>query len=229
VKRKKGVFMRKLWLFCMVLFAFTAFSAIAQEEPISSDVSSRPTVRRTFYIDIGLGLGGVSYFGDTGKFVDTVSNTAKSHITLDMSLLTMGWAVTQNLYIVGTINGFWDSFFGSYNNQSRVTVTMYGLGTRYYPFGRFLQLGLDVGASQMRKSYEDDFVEFEDDSDFGFGAKVSAGFDFDPSPTGFTGILGGSLMLNVIENEPVLAYMVTFKLAYKAGRTAKSNKKNKAE
>jgi hypothetical protein len=212
----------KKWLFCIALFAFMAPSAFPRD--------------RGFYIDMGLGFGGISYFGGTKDFVDSVGETAEGHSTVDWDAITIGWAATQNLYIVGTISAVWDGFKDDskfpgvdvYSTTSDVFILTYGIGTRYYPFERFLQLGLDLGASRLSTSDRDVTSERDTDgelvavvteydytSDFGFAAKLFIGFDFDPSPTGFTGILGGSLMLNVIEGEPILAYMVSFKLAFK--------------
>jgi hypothetical protein len=189
----------KKWLFCIALFAFMAPQAFSQE--------------RGFYIDAGLGFGGISYSGALGKFVDSVNKAADTRVTLDLDILTIGWAATENLYIVGTADRVADGFSDSDGNQFQIDILMFGIGTRYYPFERFLQLGLDLGVDILYMPA----VPVPAISDPGFGAKLFAGFDFDPSPTGFTGILGGSLILNIIGGEPILAYMVSFKLAYKQG------------
>jgi hypothetical protein len=92
---------------------------------------------------------------------------------------------------------------------------MYSLGARYYPLPskKYLQLGLDVGLSRMNiVHYRQDPP---DDSTAGFGGRLSAAYDFDTTMTGFTVLLGGSLTMNIIENDTSLAYALFFKLAFK--------------
>jgi hypothetical protein len=170
--------------------------------------------QRGFYIDIGMGFGGISYFGGgTKKIADGFSETANIHMTLDLSLLTIGWALTQNVYIVGTIAGVGDGYFDSQMNQNQLTVSMYGIGARYYPLPskKHLQLGLDFGASQVSILDNNKYLY----SDFGFSTRLSAAYDFDSSMTGFTGMPGGALMMNIIENDVSLSYAIFFKLVFK--------------
>ncbi|MDR2797132.1 MAG: hypothetical protein LBB80_02210 [Treponema sp.] len=180
---------------------------------ISSVVSTQER-KRGIYIDLGLGFGGVSYFGgDTKKIADDFKSTADIHMTIDLSLFTIGWALTQNVYLVGTLAGVGDRYLDSQKNQSQISIAMYGIGTRYYPLPskKHLQLGLDVGASYMGVLYN----KKTSNSDFGFSARTSIGWDFDSTMTGFAAILGGDLMLNAIEGDTSLSYALFFKLLFK--------------
>jgi hypothetical protein len=180
---------------------------------ISSVVSAQER-DRGIYIDLGFGFGGISYFDDDTKaMVDFFNSTADKHITMDFSILTIGWALTQNVYLVGNIAGIGDAYFDSQMNQSQISITMYGIGTRYYPLPskKNLQLGLDLGASRMTVLRN----KTRDNSDFGFSARTSVGWDFDSSMTGLALILGGDLMLNVIESDASLSYALFVKLLFK--------------
>jgi hypothetical protein len=200
--------MKRSFLLGLVLFSVSSSLIFAQE---------REERQRGFYIDTGLGFGGISYFGSNAKtMADNFIETANMHITIDLSLLTIGWALAQNMYLVGTIAGTGDGYFDvqmTQMNQSQINVTMYGIGTRYYPLPskKHLQLGLDLGVNQMgildnSKSYN---------SDIGFSGRISAAYDFDTTMTGFTGIFGGTLMMNIIESDTSLSYAVFLKLAFK--------------
>jgi hypothetical protein len=199
------LFMKRSFLFGCLLFLASASLVFAQE---------REERKRGFYIDIGLGFGGVSYFGgDTKTIADGFDETATTHITLDMSFLTIGWALTQNVYLVGTVVGVGDAYFDSLMNQCQLSVFMYGIGARYYPLPskKHLQLGLDVGASRV-SILENTATSL---SDLGFSARLSAAYDIDSSMTGFTGMPGGALMMNIIEGDVSLSYTIFFKLAFK--------------
>jgi hypothetical protein len=197
--------MKRSFLLGFLLFLVSASLMFAQE---------REERKRGFYIDIGLGFGGISYFGGNTKTIaDGFNETANMHMTLDISILTIGWALTQNVYLVGTMAGVGDGYFDSQMNQSQLTVAMYGIGARYYPLPskKHLQLGLDFGAGRVGIL---DNTELSN-SDLGFSTRLSAAYDFDSTMTGFTGMPGGALMLNMIENDVSLSYAIFFKLAFK--------------
>jgi hypothetical protein len=86
--------MKRLFSVGLVLFLVSTSFVFSQEQRER---------KRGFYIDIGFGLGGISYFGgDTKIIADRFNETADTHITIDLSLLTIGWALTKNVYLVGT-------------------------------------------------------------------------------------------------------------------------------
>jgi hypothetical protein len=198
-------FMKRSFLLGFLLFLISASLMFAQE---------REERKRGFYIDIGLGFGGISYFGGNTKTIaDGFNETANTHMTLDLNILTIGWALTQNVYLVGTMAGVGDGYFDSQMKQSQLSVAMYGIGVRYYPLPnkKYLQLGLDFGPSLMG-IVDNNETSY---SDLGFSARFSAAYDFDSTMTGFTGIPGGALMMNIIESDVSLSYTIFFKLAFK--------------
>ncbi|GHU70089.1 hypothetical protein FACS189450_03990 [Spirochaetia bacterium] len=167
--------------------------------------------RRGFYIDMGFGFGGINYLGDTNDFVDTLKEDASIRMTLDLDMITIGWALTQNLYLVGTVAGAGDGFFDSSFNQSQINTYLFGIGTRFYPLKKYLQLGLDLGLSKGITLYNKKIYVTEN----GFGGKLSVGYDFDSTMTGFSSIVGGSFMYSLIENESILSYMAFIKIVFK--------------
>jgi hypothetical protein len=198
-------FMKRSFLFGFLLFLVSASLIFAQE---------REERKRGFYVDIGLGFGGISYFGgDTKTIVDGFNETTNTHMTLDLSFLTIGGALTQNVYLVGIIAGIGDAYFDSEMNQSQLSVAVYGIGARYYPLPsrKHLQLGLDLGVSALGISQNNETST----SDLGFSTRLSAAYDFDSTMTGFTLMPGGALMVNIIENDVSLAYTLFLKLVFK--------------
>ncbi|MDR2757841.1 MAG: hypothetical protein LBB78_00505 [Spirochaetaceae bacterium] len=194
--------MKRSFLFGFLLFLVSTSLIFAQER------------KRGFYVDIGLGFGGISYFGGNTKTIaDSFNKTANIHMTLDLSLLTIGWALTQNVYLVGTIAGVGDGYFDSQMNQSQLSIAMYGIGAKYYPLPskKYLQLGLDLGVSTLGILQNNKTST----SDPGFSTRFSAAYDFDSTMTGFTGMPGGALMMNIIGNDVSLSYTLFFKLAFK--------------
>ena len=194
--------MKKTLVTGLILFLASVCLVTAQER------------RRGFYIDSGIGFGGISYFGgDTKTIADGFKSTADTHMTIDLSMLTIGWALTQNVYLAGTMAGVGDGYVDSQYSPSQISIAMYGIGTRYYPLPskKHLQLGLDLGTSRMVILYKNTLYS----TDFGFSGRLSVGYDFDSTLTGFTGILGGALMANIIESEASLSYAIYFKLAFK--------------
>ncbi|MDR1072186.1 MAG: hypothetical protein LBL45_00715 [Treponema sp.] len=197
--------MKRSFLLGLVLF-LGSFSLVCAQE--------REERSRGLYLDVGLGFGGVSYFsGDTKAIADQFKETADMHMTIDLQLLTIGWALTQSVYLVGTIPAIGDAYFDAQMNQSQINVAMYGIGARYYPLPskKHLQLGLDLGVSRMSILHNNK----QDYSDIGFSGRLSAAYDFDSTMTGFTALLGGALMMNAIEGEASLSYALFFKLAFK--------------
>ncbi|MDR1095610.1 MAG: hypothetical protein LBL31_04420 [Spirochaetaceae bacterium] len=187
---------------------------------VLSGVSAQERARG-IYIDLGLGFGGIHYFGGDAKArADDFNRGAGAHITMDMSFLTIGGALRDNFYLVGTIAGVGDGYSHEKTNQNEaristdvIAISMYGLGLRWYPLKskRHLQLGYDFGISVMLAQTD----ESEDMSDTGFSQRVSIGWDFDSTLTGFAVIVGGSAMLNIIEGDAIVSHALFVKLAFK--------------
>ncbi|MDR1216590.1 MAG: hypothetical protein LBK25_07910 [Treponema sp.] len=199
--------MKRLFLVGLVLFFGSSALVFAQEQ------TER---RRGLYLDVGLGLGGVSYFnGDTKAKADYFNNIAKSRETTDSFLLAIGWALTQDVYLVWAMSTVDDDYADAQLHRSQITINLWGVGARYYPLPskKYLQLGLDVGLSRMVTTYY--MQDIPDSSDGGLSGRLSVACDFDTTMTGLTVLLGGSLMMNIIENDTSLAYALFFKLAFK--------------
>ncbi|MDR0707193.1 MAG: hypothetical protein LBF60_04870 [Treponema sp.] len=196
--------MKRLFLFGLVFLS--SFSLVYAQE--------REERRRGLYVDVGLGFGGVSYFGGGAKATaDGFKETAEMRMTIDIQLLTIGWALMQNMYLVGTIPAVGDAYFDADMNQSQISVAMYGIGARYYPLPskKYLQLGLDAGLSARSILSNNK----EGDPGYGFSGRLSAAYDFDSTMTGITALLGGALMMNALEGDASLSYALFFKLAFK--------------
>jgi hypothetical protein len=187
---------------------------------VSSGVSAQERTRG-IYIDLGLGFGGIHYFGgDTKTKADNFNRGAVTHVTLDMSFFTIGGALRDNLYLVGTIAGVGDGYSHAKTNKNETTIStdmmvisMYGLGLRWYPLQskKHLQLGYDLGISAMLAQTG----ESEDMSETGFSQRVSLGWDFDSTLTGLAVIAGGNAMLNIIEGDASISYALFVKIAFK--------------
>jgi hypothetical protein len=180
--------------------------------------AKRPERARGIYFDTGLGFGGIRYLGDDATTIaDAFDRTATTHLVIDLSMLTIGGALRDNLYFVATVAGVGDAYLDADGNQSQITVAMYGLGVRYYPLPskKHLQLGLDVGANGMHVTYGGEPNKPDGMSDTGFSQRVSIGWDFDSTMTGFAVMAGGDVMLNIIEGEASVSYALFLKLVFK--------------
>jgi hypothetical protein len=138
-------------------------------------------------------------------------------------MLTAGWALTQNFYLVGSISGvndlFYDSLLGESENGKGggIGIYMYGIGARYYPLAnkKHLQLGLDLGPSGMAIVRYAGLDNEESHESWGFSTRFSVGWDFDSTMTGFGAILGADIMFNTIDGDTSLFSGLFFKLLFK--------------
>jgi hypothetical protein len=55
---------------------------------------------RGFYIDAGIGYGGIIYSGESNTIVKNIQDDGFNRITLAVDV-SIGWAVLQNLYALG--------------------------------------------------------------------------------------------------------------------------------
>jgi hypothetical protein len=177
---------------------------------------------RDRYFDFGVG----SYFINHGKERDAVvtdmkdAGLVRTLVYVDMSY---GKALSDNLYIVGSMTGFGDAFIEEMDISVMVNAGflelltyLYGVGIRYYPLpsGLHLQLGADVGlASLMTVSTMSGFETGR--GPFGVGGKISVSWDFDSDMTGPAFVLGAQLLADFIEKELVLGFSIFAKFVYK--------------
>jgi len=196
--------MKKLYLFLAILLFLGAITH-AQE-------------RRGFYIDVGLGWAWIKYpepFNGEVKAVANVSGVTR--ITLDFNL-SIGYAVMQNLYLVGTASGIIDSLNAS--NTLFLTTMLIGPGLKFYPLpeGKYLQIGLDAGYSALSMSLSDSSTSYDGPSGFAF--QVTAAGDFDRTLTGPALQLGAKFYWGLLSKESVYSVSLFAKFAYKGRRRA---------
>jgi hypothetical protein len=201
----------------MCLFCFAAvLSAVSAQERADADSAGERS--RGIYIDLGLGLGSIRYIdGDTKTIADDFNRTAEARTTIDLSMLTIGGALRDNLYLVGNIAGVGDGYFDTQMNHSQITIAMFGFGVRYYPLAskKHLQLGFDLGASTTQITYSEQTNKADVMSSVGFSQRASIGWDFDSTLTGLALMAGGDIMLSVIEGDASVSYALFVKLVFK--------------
>lgn len=173
--------------------------------------------RRGFYIDVGLGLGGVSYGDDVDDTLDELKDFGYDHITLSVDLAA-GGAVRPNLYLVGSVVGFADRYQDSDDSDQYLQLNTYvfGAGVRYYPLPsqKYLLLGADLGLAKMvLQSSEDAFDDVK--SDNGFGFRLMVAYDIDWTLRGPTLQVGAQFMSASIEDEHARAFSLFAKFAFK--------------
>jgi hypothetical protein len=198
-----------------VVLCLCAFLGVLAQAAANDPAQERA---RGIYIDFGLGLGGIRYLGgDTQKIADGFNHTAKTRATVDLSMLTIGGALKDNLYLVGSIAGIGDGYFDEKMNQSQITIAMLGLGARYYPLAskKNLQLGFDLCASASQITYGEQTNKADVMSSVGFSQRASIAWDFDSTLTGLAVLAGGNVTLSTIEGDSSIAYTLFLKLVFK--------------
>jgi hypothetical protein len=195
---------------CKLLMAVVFLGIISL--PVFSQTNER---YRGFYMDMGLGFGGVGYGEEIDNLLEWADDNGVDRMTISLDF-SIGGAVSQNLYVVGSIAGFADGLQKS-SNYMQLTTMLLGLGVRFYPLSsmKHLQLGADVGLGEIGFSSNVAGVEVEVTSDPGFGIKLSAAYDFDSTMTGLALLLGGEVLLDFIEGETIAGYSIFAKFVIK--------------
>jgi hypothetical protein len=187
-------------LMVFILFAGIATSAFAQ-------TASRG---RGFYLDTGIGFGGITY--NYPKLDDQLKSFAdegakRMIISID---LCAGGAISQNMYIVGSLSGFGDRLTVE-PNWVQLSTVLVGFGLRVYPFPTKIQFGLDIGRSQLSLSSN---TGDEMSSPSGFAIKASIAYDFG-SRAGIACLLGINSLISFIDGETISGISGFIKLAYR--------------
>jgi hypothetical protein len=205
--------MKHKLLLGLVFFTGFAFSAFSQETEAKSSPGTVKKRGSGLYLDAGIGLGGIDYHNDV---MDDAINLAidngfeRTVVSIDLSI---GGAIAQNLYFVGSIAGFGDRFDHS-AGYLQVTTMLLGCGLRYYPFSSVnLQFGLDFGLGQVATDSNID-KGMETMSDYGYALKPSIAYDFSPR-AGLSCLLGVESLIGFIEDEVITGWSIFFKLAYR--------------
>ena len=194
--------MKKIFVILFLLFIFGSF-VYAQDEG----------VQRGFYIDVGLGWSWISYPEPLDSSVKAVSKLPSvSRVSLDFDL-SIGYALMQNLYMVGSMGMVGDSLSSA--NTMTLTTILIGPGLKFYPLAsqKYLQLGFDAGYSAMSVSVSDSKDTYNGPN--GFGMQFTVVGDFDSTLTGPALLMGGKLYLGFLDSEMVAAFSLFAKFVYK--------------
>jgi hypothetical protein len=169
---------------------------------------------RGFYIDGGFGFGWIGYSGERDDLREWADGNGFDRTTIALDL-SIGWAVLQNLYAVGSVTGFGDRLYKS-SDYIQSNSYLFGAGIRFYPLSsmKHLQLGADLG---IGRTVLDSNISDVDPvvSDPGFAMKISAAYDFDSTMTGPALLLGGEFLLDLIESETIAGFSLFAKFVYK--------------
>ncbi|MCL2557259.1 MAG: hypothetical protein FWE09_02145 [Treponema sp.] len=196
--------MKKTAVLALTIAFLVGTSALFAQE------SEKP---RGFYFDAGLGLSGMAYFGDVGGMVTALDQAGFESFTVSLGA-TFGYAITQDIYAVGSLALFLKGMDRGSENID-LTTTLLGVGLRYYPLPsmRVLQLGGDLGLARIVITTNLPDVPPLSGSDFGFGLMLSAAIDFAASMTGPSFLLGSDFMLAFVQSETVVGFSIFAKFA----------------
>jgi len=177
---------------------------------------------RGFYIDAGGGWTFVSYpepFNSRINSFMALTGASRSTIDLDLSI---GYAVLPNLCIVGSFGFNYDSL--TVSSTLEYSTGLIGPGLKFYPLPsmKYLQLGLDIGYTAI--SIIDSRYPDSDDGPSGFGAQITAAYDFSSKLTGPAVLLGGKFYAGYLDGQFMPAFSIFAKFVYKG--SAKSKVKN---
>jgi hypothetical protein len=169
---------------------------------------------RRLYIDFGLGFGDISYNGELDDALESAKDNGFDRVMVALDL-SIGWAISQKWYIVGSITGLGDRLY-YLSDYIQLNTYLIGPGIRLYPLpsGKYLQLGVDFGMGRMVSDSNVDQVDGLV-SEPGIGVKVSAAYDFDSTLTGFTFLLGAEFLADFIEDETICSVSLFGKFAFK--------------
>jgi hypothetical protein len=161
---------------------------------------------------IGLGAAEIEWPQELKELMDYAEgqpdiDRVKVHLNLGL-----GAAISENLYLLGSLQGYGDRLEDSYGDYVQINAYLFGLGLRWYPFVTGLVLGGDIGAARLvaMGSGVDSSV-----SDWGNGLGFTAGYDFGRRPTGVSLILGLRIDGMSVEGESVGTAALFLKLAFK--------------
>jgi hypothetical protein len=170
--------------------------------------------RRGFYLDAGIGIGSVSYGDELDDILDEADDNGLDRITAGLTI-SIGGAVLQNLYLVGTITGLGDRLYDG-SDYLQLNTYLYGVGVRYYPLRsrKHLQIGADVGIGKValqtsEPGYDDQY------SDNGTAVKLSVAWDFDSTLRGPHVLVGAEVLSASIDHENVTGAALFVKFVLK--------------
>ncbi len=151
-----------------VIIGLIVFTAILSFPPLAAAENAN----RGFIFQFGVGAGFPSYpsaLEATMSYADSLPGIARTQVSLDLAL---GYAVSQQIYLLGRADGIGDRISDSYGDYVQVNLYLYSVGLRFYPWTTGVYLEGSAGASSGV-------------SDFGFGYGAAIGYDFTSNPRGF--------------------------------------------
>lgn len=193
--------MRRLWTI-VLLFGFAGGGLFAQAD----------SAERGVMFQIGLGTAQIEWPQELKEMMDYAEaqpdiDRVKVHLNLGL-----GAAVGENLYLLGSLQGYGDRLEDSYGDYVQINAYLFGLGLRWYPFVTGLVLGGDIGAARLVAMGSG--VESAA-SEWGNGLGFTAGYDFGGRPTGVSLILGLRVDGMSVEGESVGTAALFLNLAFK--------------
>jgi hypothetical protein len=194
-------------LMMLLVFLAAGLTAFAQTE----------TWNRGFYFDIGIGIGygGIIYSGESGTQVKDLRDDDFYWVTLAVAV-SLGWAVMEKLYVTGSFTGYYDRFSKAIDYK-QFDTSLYGLGIKLYPLssGQYLQLGADLGVANARLETSINSSIHTVKSGPGFGMKISAAYDIDPTMIGPSLLFGGDGLFCFIEGETRICFALFVRFLFK--------------
>jgi hypothetical protein len=182
--------------FCILALALFVTAAWAEYSPIED--------QRGFLFEIG---GGGFSFTKYGSAADSALSRYASFAAADRIKvyvdIRLGWAISQNLYLVGSVDGFGDAFFAGTESLDQLNSVLYSVGVRYYPFVTGLVLGADAGASVLTVTSNATGVG---STPLSAGIGLTLAWDFGGTPKGVTAEIGMRAIYLAVNN-PVIASM----------------------
>ncbi|GMO52806.1 MAG: hypothetical protein Pg6C_19090 [Treponemataceae bacterium] len=176
--------------------------------------------KRGIYFDIGLGFSFTRYGSELDDVIKQVRDDGfdRMAVALDSSI---GWAVTQKLYAVGSFCGLGDRLTYESSEKTadyyvQINTYLFGLGIRWYPLpsGKYLQLGADAGFGRFIAVSNIPGMKTAL-SDWGFAQKLSIALDIDRTMTGPAILLGFEELLEFVEDDTAAGFSIFVKFVFK--------------
>jgi len=149
---------------------------------------------RSYVFQAGIGVATIGYPADVNGLLNELEDLPGVDRTKLHLNFGAGFAVSPNVYLVGSIQAyadrfdysFYNSYYGTISGNTQFNWYLYGIGLRGYPMETGLVLGLDLGATRGVIQDSDYGTET---SDWGRGGGVMVGYDFARRKTGFSALI----------------------------------------
>lgn len=167
--------------------------------------------KRSVLFQVGGGLSMPSYPADTEDaftFLESQPGVERLKLSLDLAL---GFAVSQEAFILGRVDGFGDRLYDNYD-YLQMNLYLCSLGFRYYPMTTGLYVEAGAGGTQ---GVTQSSLGSGSSSDWGFGYGGALGWDFNPEARGFGLTLEARYDSIELEGEEAHCLMLTLNLSWK--------------